>query len=429
MSPDDFFSHYLTYTNGGEVPTSFHRWSAIAGIAAILERNIYLPFGHTEIHPNIYTMLIGSAGTRKSSAIRLMKKLLIKAGYTTIAAERSSKERFLYDLSHKSHESSEKTEDILDQNLFGAFDLGVKDESDATPMLIAADEANDFFGINNVDFLSILGNLWDWSGKYENRIKTGKSDWIPNPTITILSGNTPTGFNQAFPSALFGQGFFSRLLIIYGEPNGKRITIPRAPSAAETEHIVNLLQAVRVSQKGMREFTPQAFKLLDAIYQSTGLPTDSKLDAYYNRRAVHLCKLCLVVSAARLESKISEVSVIQANTYLTYVEGLMSKALGEFGSAKNSDAAHKILTFLRAQDSPASLKDIWKQVNNELDKMSDLQQIVQKLIFADKIQTVVANGHSGFLPIRKAASEIDPVRAGFVSYGDFLTPEELEVRV
>src|SRR5947209_1500310 len=102
---ENFFDSYLSYTEGGEVPTTFHRWSAVVGIAALLERNCCVEFGHTEIYPNIYSMLIGSAGTRKSSAIKLMKKLLIKSGYQTIAAERTSKEKFLHDLSKHEDEN------------------------------------------------------------------------------------------------------------------------------------------------------------------------------------------------------------------------------------------------------------------------------------------------------------------------------------
>jgi hypothetical protein len=419
---ENFFDSYLKYTEGGEVPTTFHRWSAIVGIAALLERNCCVEFGHTEIYPNIYSMLIGSAGTRKSSAIKLMKKLLIKSGYQTIAAERTSKEKFLHDLSK--HE--DENEDVLEANLFQHND---RESSAVTPMFIAADEANDFFGINNMDFLSILGSLWDWEGKYENRIKSGSSDWIPNPTISILSGNTATGFSLAFPSSILGQGFFSRLLIVYGEPNGRRVTIPRRPSDEETAHIVGLLQAIRMQSVGVYSFRGgdkgAAFLLFDKIYQEYVAIDDPKFESYSNRRIIHLLKLCLVVAAARMEKDITETSVIQANTYLAYIEKLMPKALGEFGKAKSADVAHKVMSYIYGAESIVQMKDIWKQVDGELDRPDDLQQIIRKLLFADKIQTV--NG--GFLPIRKQIAELDTDEAnGMISFKTFLTSEELGVK-
>jgi len=415
---EDFFSHYLSYTSGGEVPVCFNRWSSIVGIAALLERNAWVEFGHQDIYPNMYTMLIGNAGTRKSSAIRLMKKLLIQAGYTTIAAERTSKEKYLHDLAKQ---TAPEESDVLDSNLFG--DAAEMNMHACTPNLIAADEANDFFGVNNVDFLSMLGSMWDWQGKYENRIKTGTSDWIPNPTITVLSGNTPSNFARAFPSEIIGQGFFSRLLLIYGEPNGKRITIPRRPDSSETSHIVGLLQAIRTNSTGAYQFRPGAYSLFDAIYQTYVPIDDPKFESYSNRRTIHLLKLCLVIAAARLEKDISETTVIQANTYLTYIERLMPKALGEFGKAKSADVAHKVVSYIYEAEGVVTLKDIWKQVQSELEKPDELGAILRKLLFADKIQAVGA----GFLPVRTLIVEKKEEPDGLVSFRDFLTSEELDV--
>lgn len=415
-STQDFFSTYLSYTDGGEVPVTFSRWSAIVGISALLERNAWAEFGNADIYPNIYSMFIGTAGTRKSTAIKLIKKLMIKAGYSTIAAERTSKEKFLRDMSRASGEGT----DILETNLFS----NDSDDTSASPMFIAADEANDFFGICNGDFLSILGSLWDWEGKYENRIKTGNSDWINNPTITILAGNTPTGFSKGFPPEIVGQGFLSRLLLIYGEPNGKRITIPRRPEIAETAEIVRLLQVIKANTTGVYKFTPTGYNLFDKIYQTYKPIDDPKFESYSNRRDVHLLKICLVVAAARLEKDIGEITVIQANTYLSYIEALMPKALGEFGKAKSADVAHKVVEYIYSEERVVTLKDIWKQVSSDLESMKDLGVIITKLQFADKIQIIP----TGFLPLRKEVGEIEATDDGLIDYKMFLTNEELQVK-
>jgi hypothetical protein len=425
----DFFSHYLDYVRGGETPATFNRWSAIAGIAAILERNTYIPFGHTSVYPNIYSMLIGTAGTRKSTAIKLAKKLVMKAGYDTVAAERTSKEKFLHDLSHKLHAEESANTDMLESSLFGTDTLRT---DGTTPMFIAADEANDFFGVNNTDFLSILGSLWDWEGKYENKLKGSASDWIPNPTITILAGNTPTGFQRGFPPELLGQGFMSRLLIIYGEPNGSRITIPRSPSEEETGYIVSLFQAIKASQLGRKEYGPNAYELVDKIYQMQEATEDVRFDSYMNRRITHLLKLVLIVSAARLEKEISEIAVIQANTYLTYIETLMPKALGQYGAAKNADVAQKILDYLASQYEAVTMKDIWKQTDKDLDSITDLGAMLRNLIYADKIMASTSKLGNGFLIVRRQMTaemdSSDAVKDGLVAFEEFLTPEEMEVK-
>lgn len=419
---EDFFQHYLHYTSGGEVPVCFHRWAAIVGIGAILERNVYLTFGHSNVYPNMYSMLIGNAGTKKSTAIKLIKKLLIKSGYNSVAAERTSKEKYLADLA--SYHDSSEGEDVLERNIFGSIGA----DSEITPSLIAADEANDFFGINNIDFLSILGSLWDWEGKYENKIKTGKSDWIPNPTVSILSGNTPTGFSQAFPSSILGSGFFSRLLLIYSEPTGKKVTIPPTPSLEATAAIVQLLQLIKTTCVGVYSYTVAAYDLIDKIHQSANPVTDMRFESYANRRLQHLLKLCLIVAASRFEKQITETTVLQAHTYLRYIEGLMPKALGEFGKAKNSDIAHRVLSVIESR-TMVSLKDIFKEVSSELEKPADLGVILQKLIVTEKIQS---NG-GYFLPLKKVGGYNEEMLEGMsavgklVDFDRFLTAEELAV--
>lgn len=97
-SAQDLFSLYFQYVQETESPTQFHRWSLIAGIGAVLGRNFYLPHGTTRIFPNSYVMLVGNPGTRKSSAIKGVKKLIARAGYEHFSAEKTTKEKFLLDL-------------------------------------------------------------------------------------------------------------------------------------------------------------------------------------------------------------------------------------------------------------------------------------------------------------------------------------------
>lgn len=392
----DFFRHYLQYHGESEVPAVYNRWAAIVALGALLGRRFYLDHGSFKIYPNMYCMLLGSSGTRKSTAIRTVKKLIQAAGYNTIAADRTSKEKFLMDLAGEDIEETKSLESVLDDDLFG----GSQDDAE---MFIMADEANDFFGISNMEFLSILGNLWDYEGAYTNRIKTGKSISINNPTISILSGNTPTNFAAAFPPEILGQGFFSRILLIYGEPNGKRIPFPTSPSEDATAEIVKHFLDVRNQVVGKAELTGKAERLLSEIYVSNARVNDVRFESYSNRRFVHLMKLCLVVAASRLSTSISAQDVITANTFLTHAETYMPKALGEFGKARNSDISDKVLRIINSNTGVTTLREIWSQVSNDLENIAGLGTILQNLSQADKIQSVPALG--GFLPKTKVTDQ------------------------
>lgn len=408
MSREDFFSAYLEYSKDTEVPTFFHRWCAIVGLGAYLGRGFYIHHGHFELYSNIYCMLIGSPGTRKSTSIKLMKSLLQKAGYNTIAADKTTKEKFLLDLAG----DEDASKDIDSINIFGD-----NYSTDTKEILIAADEFNDFMGLGNLEFISLLGSLWDYSGVYKNRIKTGKSVSVCNPTISILGGNTPTGFSLAFPLEAMGQGFFSRLLLVYGEVTGRKITFPSPPDPAGTAVLVKMLQDIKSNCVGPITPTPTAVKLLDKIYKTWQELDDPRFSSYSNRRFTHLLKLCIIVAAARNSRELNESDVVYTNTILSHTEHLMPKALGEFGKARHSDVVHKIMQLLESASSPQSIKEIWKHVIQDLEKLTDLADILRNLAMAEKIQTV----QGGFLPKRKVLVEVTD---DILDYG-LLTNEEL----
>jgi len=413
----NFIDDYIEYVGLVETPTIYNRWACLSMIGAYLGNQYEFEFGHFNINPNMYVMLIGTSGARKSTAIKLSKKILQLTGYNTISADKSSKEKFMLDLAGEDLSSSEGGADkLLDSNLWGA-----SDGNDSSEMYIACDEFNDFIGNGNIEFISLLGNLWDFKGTFTNRIKNGKSVTINNPVVNILGGNTPTNFARAFPTEVLGQGFFSRLLLIYGAPTGRKITFPVSPSVEATSEIVQKLQLIKQYARGSASMTEGVRKLLDKIYKTTGEINDIRFSAYSTRRLTHLIKLCLVVSASNYRNNITEADVVCANTILTHTEHFMPKALGEFGKNRNSDIAHKVMELINSAHAPIPLKDIWAEVCSDMDKVNDLAELLRSLHVANKIISI----DNGFLPNKKV---IEQINNDMLDYS-FLTTEEKEMSI
>lgn len=422
----DIFTEFLSATCKTEAPAVYYRWCLLATIGALVGRNTYLSHLNIKTYPNLYLMLIGTSGARKSTPIKLCKKLLRLSGYETIAADKTSKEKFLVDLAGGGDEAEFRTspkgksmDDILDQNLFGEIDDTTNRE-----MFIMADEANDFFGHGNVEFLSLLGNLWDYEGNFTYRIKTGKSLSIHNPSISILSANTPTNFAMAFPPEMLGQGFFSRLMLIHGEPSGRKIAFRTGFSDELTEHFVTRFQEIRAAASGPIDLSPKAEQLLEKIYESFNNIGDSRFESYSTRRFDQLLKLCIIHCAARCGTSISGEDVIRANTVLSHAERYMPKALGEFGKSKNSDVSHKIVELIsnKAIEGLVSFKEIFKEVQRDLEKPADLMALLQSLMAADRIQQIsLPSGETGFMPKKKVVEQVDSSLLDL----SYLTEEEL----
>lgn len=418
------FDMYFQYVEDTEAPLPFHRWSLIAGIGAILGRDFYFPFGDSRIFPNCYIMLVGNPGTRKSSAIKGVKKLIARAGYKHFAAEKTTKEKFLLDLEGLPEEpisnstygvkngsrtrgGSRRDLGISPEDVLAALDLSDGETvSDRTPResFVCADEFNEFTGSGNLDFFSLLGALWDWDDEhstYRYRLKNSKSLSIYQPTISILGGNTHTGIQTGFPPETVGQGFMSRLLLIHGEPSGKKITFPKKPPEELGARICEFLGKIKETVKGQAELTPDAGRSLDTIYRSWKDLEDYRFKNYSTRRFTHLIKLTLICAASRLSTKIDAQDVLLANTLLSYIEHSMPKALGEFGKSKNSEAAQAVMARLYEATQPVKFEELWKVVSRDLDKRDQLSDILSGLTAAGKVQAM--QGH-GFLPKMKPAN-------------------------
>lgn len=419
----DFISTYLKYTSETEAPTFFHRWSAITCLAAWMGRSIYFPFGDTKIHANMYVMLIGKAGCKKSTAIKRGCKLLRLAGYNKFAADKIRQEKFLIDLAKPKGSSLEEDcmADILDQNIFGDTD-SASSNREPVECFVAADEVNNFIGVGNMEFMSILGELWDIDKVFEYRLKNSESVDIPYPTISILSGNTFVGFSRLFPPEAIEQGFFSRMLFIYGEPTGVKYTIPPKPDEKLQEQLVGMLHKIREEVEGEITITDEAYTILDKIYNSGETMDDPRFEAYEARRLQHLLKLCMVVAASRISSVIDKSVILEANTVLTFTEHLMPKALGEFGRAKNSTATHTVMEIIDVAKLPITIQKIWRLVYQDFESVKQLSDVLTNLSAAEKIQSIQGeNGQvGGWLPIKKIKGEDI---AGAVDW-NLLTEEE-----
>ena len=399
VNPDgtrDFFKQYLDFTGGTEVPAHANRWSAIGMLGAWLGRDVYVKFGPTKLYANQYIMLLGPPGCKKSTAIKGARRVLKAAGYNSFSAEKISKEKFLSELAkQQSAINLQGVDNFLDQQLFGDIE-----ESDCRQVWITADEFNDFFANNILEFCSTLGNLWDFEGKYENSIKNGESVVIPNPTVSILSGNTPTTFANTFPPEAIGQGFFSRVIPVHLVPSGRKITWPKEPDEDETQAIISRLESIKNYHSGEVEISEEAKELVDKIYKSwKGIP-DIRFEGYGGRRTTHLLKLALIHAASRLARVIEPIDIIRANTVLDYTEHHMPEAFGEFGTARNSGMTHKIMKELELSLGTGNLLNItelWAKVQLDFDKMDTYQTHIMGMVQAGKIQM---HGDK-FLPAKK----------------------------
>lgn len=392
----DFFSDYLEYASidRSEAPVTFHRWAAVSIIAAILGRNSHLPFGHGKIHPNQYILIMGSPGARKSTAINIGTSLLKQIGFDRFSSDKTSKEKFLADMS-----AIDKTLDIDE------LELLTMDEPSET--YIALGEFADFMGINNMEFVTTLTNLWDCPAEYKNPKITGKTVIVNKPCVNILGGSTPQAFSMSCPPESIGGGFLSRVLFIHGEPTGLKVTFPKRPDPLLEAIMVERLQEIKAKIRGVFTISTEAEELFEKIYNFDIDIDDNRFKHYQARRLDHLLKISMAMAASDLRMEILPIDALRANTMLHYAELKMPKALGEFGKSKYSDITNTVLDILNHSKKPVNINDLFRKTSQDVKNLSEMADIVKSLLQADKIQLISAVGNTGYMPKHSVQKQWD----------------------
>ena len=63
----DWIDGFLRFTNNTEPRESYRQWTAIATIAAVLQRKCKLVWGRETFYPNLFTVLVGPPAARKDA--------------------------------------------------------------------------------------------------------------------------------------------------------------------------------------------------------------------------------------------------------------------------------------------------------------------------------------------------------------------------
>lgn len=391
----DLLDDYMKYMSTTECTPQNVRWTFIGLVAAAIGRGIEIPFGHLPMYPNMYIFLTGLPATRKSFAITIGKNLLFRSGYDHFAFDKTTREKFLLDfeLGFCQNNYSNSADDFT--NLLNSSTT--KDSNYISECFICVDEFVDFIGLKNFNFLNLFTTLYDNKSNYPERLKNSKSVNIINPTVNILGGLTPSSLAMVLPQEMVGQGFTSRIIIVHSGTVPRKITFPKPPDKQLEAKIVDGLSRIR-NMHGVINYTPQAYNLLDEIYQKYIPLADGRLQHYCSRRFTHLLKLCAIFASIQETLQVDDIIVERANTILSYTEASMHLGLGEFGDARHAKGTQRVMEILTDASEPLNLQQLWSAVSSDFDRIRDLNEIINNLENAKKI---IVNHDNGFIILNR----------------------------
>lgn len=212
----NFLEDYLIYSSGDEAPPEFHFWSGLSVLSACCGPNLWLDMGKYNLQPNLYVMLVGPPGIRKSTAKNVAQSII--AGIKNIPMVPSSitKEAFVKEL------SQEKSRHKMVYQWMG------KPRS-YTKASIMSDEFVNLVshGGDPLGYIQLLTEIYNPTPSFETTtISRGKTE-MPYPYITLLGCITPELTSNLINQGALSGGFSRRTLYIYSNRNGKPVPRPK----------------------------------------------------------------------------------------------------------------------------------------------------------------------------------------------------------
>lgn len=356
----DWIASYAEFTKDTEPPKSYHTWVAISTIAAALQRRVYISRGHETIYPNQYIILVGPSGTaRKGTAINIGKKLMQQVSIQ-LAAQRVTIEALIKAIEAGSSPFTDSTT--------GRWQL-------QCALTCISGELSTFLGQKNIDLLAMLTDWYDSLDEWRYETKWSGIFKINNMCFNLLGGTAPDWLPSILPLEAVGGGFTSRCIFVVEFDKLKTVADEPPVNEKLQDDLINDLESMMNMSGEMiwaghevaNAFSDWYVREDKKLRAGTQYLIDPRFGGYNSRRATHLKKVCIALSASRGDDLIITMGDLKRGIKLLQItERKMSRVFTGLGKARFSEATEKILHVLM-REHEVSRSELLRRYYRDID--------------------------------------------------------------
>lgn len=294
-----FFQDYKIYTEETEPPKNFHVWSGIATISALLGKRCYIPQGFFTVHPNLYIVLVGPAGVKKSSAMNISKGLLRSLEDFPLAPASTTREALL--------------KCLQDNKVEYNYEGRTASYHQASAFVT---ELQEFIGGKHINagMIGVMTALWD-EPTFEYVTANKEPVIINSPYFTLLACCTKDWVTTKLQGDVISDGFARRVVFVLEEERSDFAPWPTMTSVKNDAYLRMSKEVARINTvTGKFRFTNKAREYWDILYRKIQKSVDEKdayVQNYYSTKHVLLLKVCMCLSAASGSHKVVDVALLK----------------------------------------------------------------------------------------------------------------------
>ena len=333
---NDWLDSYLEYTHNSEPPELFHTWTAISTVAAAMERKCIVNWGPLRFFPNMYIVICAPPGkARKGTAMSYGGDFLTKLG-VNLTAESVTREALVRTIA-----------DSLDSDIDKNGEMSMH-----SSITIYAPELTVFLGYNQQQLMMDLTDWFDCGrgpeGKWTYRTKHQGTDEITGIWVNLLGATTPDLLRSTLSMDAIGGGLTSRIVFVFEEDKRKSCPAPflSPKEKALGEQLYEDLEHIHLLE-GQFKPSPEFIDRWVEWYveqDNKRVFKDSHLDAYCERRPVHIMKLSMILNACRTDDMTMTAGDLnRAIALLERTEIKMPKTFSGIGKSPHAEVLSKVM--------------------------------------------------------------------------------------
>lgn len=368
-----------------------HFWVAVATIAGVLGRKVWIEQHSFRWYPNHYIFLVGPPDVvSKSTTVKLGMNLLkavpnFQMGPTTASWQGLVKE--------------------MADNMECDYDLlGNGQITKLCQCMVASSELGNFLKPKDGEFLDTMIALWDGDTIDKKLIKDGGSLYIENPILNLIGCTTPSWITLNIPEHMLEGGLLSRVIMVYADQIDHPVaypgdSIPKNIAAVEANLIDRLTAMDKI--KGPMYLTPEAKAWGTEWYnkmKTEGVSGDEKQRDRITRRQTHVHKLAMVLAISRGESKRIDVCDLQRAVgeidKLSAHRQTIVAAVGRTQDAATAD--HILAAIAKGGKSGVKMAEAYRAVREQVPSGMVFRDLLDGLVKSGMVKEQVLGGISTF---------------------------------
>lgn len=331
---ESWIGSFIEQTASLNSPEIFRKWTAITSIAAALEQKVWIKTSRP-LFPNMYNMLVAHPGVGKTRTINEGRHYVQDLPEFHLAPISMTFASLIDTLVKSKRVIIRPGEDPMEYN----------------SMFICVDEMGAFIHKYDNEMIDGLSAFYDPTPYQQVRRTSDINIKIKSPQINILCGSTPQNLTDLMPEKAWGQGFTSRLIMVFSDE--RIIGDDFAPNDySHSEELTHDLAIIN-SLIGQFEVT-EGYRSAVNNWRQLGeppVPNHPKLIHYVTRRRAHLYKLSMVAAIDRANALILTVDDFNtAMGWLLEAERTMPEIFKAGATNADAQAMEEILHFIMIND-------------------------------------------------------------------------------